>query len=453
MTPSVITRGSSMLLAFRAENARSFREEVELSLLATRLSDEEVVREIPWRDRNRRIGVLSVAGIFGANASGKSNLLKAMDDMRRHVLASFRHGRPSGGMPVHPFLLGGDGDALPTTYEVDLVLNEVRHEYGFRIDSERVIEEWAYNYPHGRAALLFHRRGDEVQLGAAERAKGRATLDILRPNALYLSTAAATNHPVLLPLYEWFMRNLLFADVNSRAFRQAFTAEMLDEDDQREQVMDLLREADLGITGATRRELDPVMRERIMEALSILRGEEEGSGSGSGSGEDPIEFEDFEVRLKHKSAAGDVELPPMDESMGTLVWFGMIGPVIEALRRGSVLLADELDASLHPTLVDILVRLFQSTESNPRRAQLIFNSHDVTLMGDSGSHTLGRDQIWFTEKDESGGTRLYPLTDLDPRKGEAVGRRYLAGRYGATPIVSAGQLERIVGAIASGPEE
>ena len=442
-----------MLLSFRAENARSFREEVELSLLATRLSDEEVVREIPWRDGDRRIGVLPVAGIFGANASGKSNLLKAMDDMRRHVLASFRQGRPSGGMPVHPFLLAEDGGASPTTYEVDLVLNEVRHEYGFRIDSERVLEEWAYSYPHGRPATLFHRRGDEVRLGAAERAKGRAILDILRPNALYLSTAAATNHPGLLPLYEWFMRNLLFADVNSRAFRQAFTAEMLDQDDQREQVMDLLREADLGITGATRREIDPAMRERIMQALSILRGEDEGSGSGSGSGDDPIEFEDFEVRLKHQSAGGDVELPPMDESMGTLVWFGMIGPVIEALRQGSVLLADELDASLHPTLVDILVRLFQSTESNPRRAQLIFNSHDVTLMGDSGSHTLGRDQIWFTEKDESGGTRLYPLTDQDPRKGEAVGRRYLAGRYGATPIVSAGQLERIVGAIASGPEE
>jgi AAA15 family ATPase/GTPase len=131
----------------------------------------------------------------------------------------------------------------------------------------------------------------------------------------------------------------------------------------------------------------------------------------------------------------------------------MIGPVIEALRQGSVLLADELDASLHPALVNILVRLFQSTESNPRRAQLIFNSHDVTLMGDSGTHALGRDQIWFTEKGESGSTRLYPLTDLDPRKGEAVGRRYLAGRYGATPIVSAGQLERIVGAIASGAEE
>lgn len=166
-----------------------------------------------------------------------------------------------------------------------------------------------------------------------------------------------------------------------------------------------------------------------------------------------MKFEDFEVRLKHQCAAGDIELPASEESLGTLIWFGMAGPVIDALANGLVLLADELDASLHPNLVDVLVRLFQSKESNPLGAQLIFNSHDVTLMGDTNQHSLGRDQIWFTEKDNEGATRLYPLTDLAPRKGEAVGRRYLAGRYGATPIISSGQLERIAGpAIPSGEE-
>jgi hypothetical protein len=438
-----------MLLAFYAENARSFRDPVALSLLATRLSAKEAVREIPWRDMDRRIGVLPAAGIFGANASGKSNLLKAMDDMRRRVVGSFRQGRPGGGMTIHPFLLGEDGGTSPTVFEVDLVLNEVRHEYGFRIDAERVLEEWARSYPHGRPATLFHRLGDDVQLGSAEKAKGRATIEILRPNALFLSTAAATNHPLLLPLYEWFGRNLLYADVGSRPHRQAFTAEMLDSADLERQVMELLREADLGITGATRREIPAAVRERVVRALSILEGEDDGSGAG----EDPIAFEDFEVRLKHQAASGEVELPPGDESLGTLIWFGMVGPVIDALRRGAVLLADELDASLHPTLVNALVRLFQSPESNPNRAQFIFNSHDVTLMGDSGTRVLGRDQIWFTEKDDDGGTRLHPLTDLDPRKEEAVGRRYLDGRYGGVPIVSAPQFERIAAAIASGAED
>lgn len=433
------TDSVSMLLAFRAENARSFREPVELSFLSTRVSDAEVVREISWREGGKPVGVLPVAGIFGANASGKSNLLKAMYDMRSFVLHSFRKGTPGGGMPSRPFLMGGDGGKAPSTYEVDLVVDGVRYEYGFRLDAERTLEEWARNFPHGRPALLFHRDGDQVHLGTAVRARGRSILDILRPNALFLSTAAAADHPVLLPLYEWFKRNLLLADEDSRDKRQAFTTEMLDQDKTARQVMDLLREADLGITGARRQEMDTATRERIERALRVLGGEEEGVEDDS-----EIKFEDFEVRLTHQSAGGEVELSPLDESLGTLVWFGMAGPVVDALTEGSVLLADELDASLHPALVGILVQLFQSPTSNPRRAQFVFNSHDVTLMGDSEARALARDQIWFTEKDNDGGTRLYPLTDLEPRKGEAVVRRYLAGRYGATPIISTRQLERIV---------
>lgn len=419
-----------MLLTFRAVNARSFREEVEFSLHGTRLSEEEVVRRVCWRKGGHPIPVLPVAGLFGANASGKTNLLRTMSDMRDFVLYSFQRGRPGGGMPTRPFLLGEDRGASPTTYEVELILNGVLHEFGFTIDAERVTGEWARHFPHGRAALLFHREGDAVRLGAGLGAKGRATIEILRPNALFLSTAAATAHPALTPLHGWFRRNLLFADVNTRTARQALTAEMLEEDHERGRVLALLREADLGITGASRKEMEPAMRERIVRVLRVLHGEEEG-----GSGDEEIEFDDFEVRLKHRAERGEVELAAEDESRGTLIWFGMIGPVIDALREGSVLLADELDASLHPALVNILVSLFQSLDSNPRRAQLVFNSHDVTLMDGSG-HVLGRDQIWFTEKNNDGSTRLYPLTDLDPRKHEAIGRRYLAGRYGATPIVS-----------------
>lgn len=428
-----------MLLAFRAENARSFLEPFSFSLEATRLSDEEVPRAIRWRDNDRTLSVLPAAGIFGANASGKSNLLKAMHDMRGLVLSSFRAGRPGGGIKVRNFLLGADGKAWPTSYEIDLVLDEVRHEYGFRINSERVLEEWAYHYPRGRSTMLFHRRDNDVRLGSSGKTKGRATIDILRPNALFLSAAAAADHPTLSPLYEWFRRNLLSADVDSRAIRQGFTAELMEYDPFKDQILGLLREADLGIIGAVREEVDPDVRHRMEHERSAQEEGDDSTDSASSS----MRFEDFEVRLKHQASDGDVDLPASDESLGTLIWFGMAGPVVDALSGGTVLLADELDASLHPTLVDLLVRLFQSKESNPRGAQLIFNSHDVTLMGTGDHHALGRDQIWFTEKDNDGGTRLYPLTDLAPRKGEAVGRRYLAGRYGATPIVSPRQLASI----------
>lgn len=426
-------RGASVLLAFRAKNVRSFRDEFEFSLLSTRLAEESAVRLVTWREGGRPIGVLPVAGVFGANASGKTNVVKAMDDMRAHVLHSFRAGSPTGGIHRRPFLLDPAAQRTPSRFEVDLVLDGVRHEYGFAVDDQRVLEEWAYRYPHGKAVRLFHRRGSDVELGSSERVKARAVIELLRPNALFLSTAASANHPVLLPVYAWFARNLRLAEVSSRQFRQALTAQLLDEDASRERVLALLRAADLGVTGAKRHRLDPAMKERLQRAVRILAGQE---GEAADSEEGPA-FPDLGVRLTHRGAAGEVELDVQDESLGTLVWFGLVGPVVEALADGAVLLADELDASLHPSLVAELIRLFQDPRSNPRRAQLVFNSHDATILGDSvGDRPIGRDQVWFTEKHSDGSTRLYSLADFDPRKEEAIGRRYLAGRYGATPILS-----------------
>ncbi len=447
MSDGSVRRGTSVLLAFRGENVRSFRDEFELSLVASSLAEQRVVREIHWRAGGRPVGVLPVAGVFGANASGKSNLLRAMNDMRGHVLGSFRTGSPTGGIPRRPFLLDPNVRSAPSRFEIDLVLDGVRHEYGFVLDDERVLEEWAYRYPHGRAALLFRREGDRVEIGAGERAKGRAVCELLRPNALFLSTAASANHPTLLPLYGWFGRNLHLAEASSRPFRQAFTTQLLDRDAHREWVLALLRAADLGVTGARKHELDPVMKDRLQRAARILVGVE-GEPDGSDGGPS---FEELGVRLVHRGADTEIELDAGEESLGTLVWFGLIGPVVDALARGAVFLADELDASLHPALVAELVRLFQDPETNPRRAQLVFNSHDATLLGDStGDRLLVRDQIWFTEKLSDGGTRLYALADLDPRKEEAVGRRYLAGRYGATPILSRQEFAAAAGLIASG---
>lgn len=447
MNSSYLVRDASVLLAFRAQNVRSFRDEFELSLVSTRLAEEDVVRLVAWREGGRPVGVLPVAGVFGANASGKSNVVKAMDDMRAHVLHSFRTGSPTGGIPRRPFLLDLAAKREPSRFEVDLVLEGVRHEYGFVLDDDQVLEEWAYRYPHGKAVRLFHRRGIRLDLGSVERAKSRAVGELLRPNALFLSTAASANHPVLLPIYAWFTRNLRLAEASSREFRQALTTQLLDDDTRRGQVLSLLRAADLGITGAKKYQLDPVMKERLQRAVRILAGQE---GEADSAAEGPA-FDQLGVRLTHRAAAGDIELDSQDESLGTLVWFGLVGPIVEALADGVVLLADELDASLHPALVAELIRMFQDPKSNPRRAQLVFNSHDATILGDSTSARLiGRDQVWFAEKRPDGGTRLYPLSDLDPRKEESIGRRYLAGRYGATPILSHQEFDASAELITSG---
>jgi hypothetical protein len=443
MDSTKVAVDASVLLGFRAENVRSFRDEFGLSLIATALAESHAKRSVAWREGGKPIDVLPVAALFGANASGKSNVLRAMHDMRGFVLHSFRQGRPTGGLPQRPFRLDEESQARPSRFEIDIVLAGIRHQYGFTVDGERVLDEWAVRFPKGRAVTLFSRNGDDLEVGAPERAKSRAVRELLRPNALFLSTAASANHPVLLPLYNWFERNLLLAEARSRDTRQALTTKMLDDPDFEARVLEFLQAADLGIAGAVKRELDPEVKERLERAVRILAGEE--GEDPDGPSERPVFDDTYGAQLLHEGAKGAVEFATHDESLGTLVWFGLVGPVIQALTYGSVFLADELDASLHPVLVAHLVSLFQSPDTNPRRAQLVFNSHDTTILGESAAdragqggsqRLLGRDQLWFTEKTNDGATRLYPLSDLAPRKDEAVERRYLAGRYGATPLVS-----------------
>jgi uncharacterized protein len=245
---------------------------------------------------------------------------------------------------------------LATTMAEQGVAREVRWREGgrpvrvlpaagvFSIDDDRVREEWAYRYPHGKAALLFRRNGDDLEVGASHRAKGRAVAEILRPNALYLSAAAAAGHPDLVPLHQWFADNLWLAEASSRSRCWACTTELLQRADRRQQVLGLLHAADLGIVDARVRELDPQVQERFRRAVRILQGhddEPEGPDSGAQIAEGLV--------LSHQGAHEAVEFDADEESLGTLVWFGLIGPVVEALSRGRVLLVDEIESSLHPT--------------------------------------------------------------------------------------------------------
>ena len=429
-----------MLLAFKAKNIRSFRDELELSLLATALAEKDVPHSVSWREGGRPVRVLPAAGVFGHNASGKSNLLRAMSDMRGHVLYSFRHGDTGQGMRRSAFRLDPARRSAPSRFEVDLILHGIRHEYGFVIDDTCVLDEWAYRYPRGKAALLFRRERDNVTLGERNRVKGRAVTEILRPNSLLLSAAAAANHPDLAPLHRWFADNLLLAEASSRARRWAYTTGLLQQEQRHDQVLGLLQAADLGITDARVREVDPEFLERIKRATRILQGREEEPEDK----ESEIDLLVPPILLSHPGSEGPAEFDADEESLGTMVWFGLAGPVIDALARGCVLLVDEIEASLHPSLVIQLVQLFQHSESNPRGAQLIFNSHEASLLGESfGDRVLGRDQVWFTEKGQDGASRLYPLSDLSPRSDEAIGRRYLAGRYGATPILAAEEFTEV----------
>lgn len=271
--------------------------------------------------------------------------------------------------------------------------------------------------------------------GAAFRSIGKAIRPLLRENALLLSIIGAIEDERVAPLFNWWQSNFLLATSDNRAVRAAFTARLINADAKGNRVLELLRAADLGLTDAEVVEPGAEMLERLRMAVRLIRDEE--------IGDEEIDIEEV-VQLSHRGKDGTLVLDPVFESIGTQVWVGLVGPVLDALDRGTVLLVDELDASLHPLLVRRLVELFQSPRTNPRCAQLIFNAHDIALLEAHQPYELGRDQIWLAEKSDDGASRIFSLADYRARRDESIGRRYMRGRYGGIPRLTPAGFDRAV---------
>ena len=405
-----------MLLRFRAANVRSLRDEQELSFTVPAGQDTGTARTLKLGG-GKTVDVYPLLGIFGANASGKSNVLTALSQMRDAVLNSYAEWTSYTGLPRHEFALDEKSADDTSFFEVDFVLNDgVRWTYGYELASTRVQAEWLHAYPRGRRQVWLDRDASrDVEFDfPGDRIQDRGRLArTTRPNALFLSQAATDNHPQLTPLYRWFDRNLwLITPEHERREREAYTVSRLQDRLSRHRIEELLRVADLGISGAK-------VEQR--------------------SRQDPPS-----VRLVHGAADGLETLLDWDqESFGTRSWFALLGPLLLALDEGAVLLVDELDSSLHPRFAAEVVRLFHDPLSNTRGAQLVFTSHDPSLLSTpSGGRLLDPGQVWLTEKDKLGGTELYPLTAAEPGEEEDLTASYLAGAFGAVPHVLEGQIAR-----------
>lgn len=417
-----------MLVEFRFQNHRSIRDEQAFTF-AVAYPEAEDGRARAVAGHAERL--LTAAALYGANASGKSNVLEALAFMQGAVLFSHRMWDPQGGVPRDPFAWGSHANA-ESTYEVTLVLNGTRYRYGFTVDEHRVLEEWLHAWPKNRQQTWYERDADAFKYGDHLKGENKLVEQVTRPNALFLSAAVQHRHEQLGPIYEWFRTTSVINVVRRRRgwmshpslealiprLQSGRQLSLLDavhgSIDELESLMTLLRAADVGI-------LD----------VKVVQDDESGLVRDS-----DVRKSRSRVFVRHQHSTEDAWLPLEQESQGTQTLLRLAPPLVQALRQGSLLAIDELEASLHPLLAAHIIRHFHDPATNPRGAQLLFTTHDTNLLGTSlGEPLLRRDQVWLTEKDRDGATSLYPLSDYKPRKAENIERGYLQGRYGAVPYL------------------
>lgn len=403
-----------MLIEFGVSNFKSIRDEARLSLVAGTGKEHESSHLFAPRANGRVPSnpLVRTAVIYGANAAGKTNLIDALGTMKRIVTVP---SQPGDSLPLEPFKFDLESMQGDTTFEVLCVVDGVRYQYGFAANSERVYQEWLFAWPRGRVQRWVEREGQDWKLndrlGGDRGVWRRAT----RPNALFLSTAASLNSPQLKPLFDWFRHTL-------RVVGSGLPDIPVDALDQhKDEIIRFLQAADMAITDfrVIEREINPEdlpadmpedMKKIIADAGPMVR-----------------------IILRHITDLGLVDLEIVDESAGTQKLFNLSVPLLQSLQEGFVLVIDELNNSLHPTLVRFILNQFHSPRFNTGNAQMVFSTHDTSILS---QELFRRDQIWFCERDEQLATRLYPLSDFRPRKGvENLERSYLTGRYGAIPFI------------------
>ena len=413
-----------MLLKFNFKNFKSFKNEVSLDLTATKITE--------FADRNFSVGnvkVLPVASIFGANASGKSNVMEAFRFMVDYVIMSLNF---AGGQinptlqnkvikPI-PFLFDSKSKDEGSKFEVYFVMNndktEKIYQYGFVINNSIIEEEWLYykaKTSREDFKNIFYRSKNENDFSGLEKDKIKNIEVSIQKETLILTLGAKLNEKILSEIYKWFTQimNINFAN----AAENIFISQM---------------------SGLLQYMLDKNIQEKVANYISTFDESIVGMDAKEGLMNPITKQKQIEINFHHKMIGANsiVPLPLIMESAGTQKMFNLYPYFNNAIINGCLLFIDELNARLHPLLIRTIIQMFLDKEVNRNKAQLIFTSHDVWQLK---SDVMRRDEIWFTEKNNEGTSNLYSLSDfidddgVKIRKDEDYQKNYILGKYGAIP--------------------
>lgn len=418
-----------MFIEFTVTNYRSILSPQKLSMVASNYEKDALGQNKFQPTQDESFSLLRSVVLYGANASGKSTFIQALQFVKNQVINSQKESQAGEAIEVLPFKLTKKSILEDSEFELVFIEQGVRYQYGFCCNANRFTEEWLISYPNGRAQKWFHRVYDSNNsidtykfsstfLGGRQR---QITATQTRSNALYLSTAVQFNNAQLMPVFNWF-KNKLRVVSSSHLLSDSYTKRMCEDEEEKLKIIQFMNSADLNIA-------DIQLKKEVFSTQflpKILSEEIKNQVSHELSGKELTT-----LRYIHQltDEAGTIEFEENEESDGTRTLFTLAGPWLDVIKNERVLVVDELDSSLHPLLVHYLIKTLHMSKSH---AQLIFTTHDSTLLSQK---LLRRDQVWFTEKDEKNSTKLFPLSDFSPRENEAIEKGYLVGRYGGIPFL------------------
>lgn len=420
-----------MLLEFSVRNFRSIKDQQVFSMVAT--GERSLAVNKITLEKYRKINSLNSAVLFGANGSGKSNLIRAFDMMKYLAFFSDRNGPKDRIHPYMPYKLGGGIlDREPTEMELEFLDNRgVRYLYSFSFNADEFLRESLYYYPRVKETKIFERiKGKEIDFGELKGPKKKIE-GLLEKNQLFLTKAAKSQNQEIKHVYNTIAENFEVINSEDHLYKGVDTLKFIDKSESNKEIIKaLLKAADISIEDIIIRRIN--IDESKLGFLADAPKEIKAAY---------IESASLEVKFKHTvyneagERTGFVEFGLEDESDGTRKLFNLSANIIQALEKGRTLFIDEINYGLHPVLGLFIVDLFHNKEINKNNAQLVFTTHDVNFLD---RRKFRRDQIWFIEKNKKGESSIYSMSEFDEdkrlqRKSVSLKNWYLSGRFGAIP--------------------
>lgn len=426
-----------MLIEFKFENYRSFRDEAVLSMEATGLG---TFKNCLITHKGYRL--LPVAAIYGKNAGGKSNVIRAFWLAVQFIKNAQRTQHETAAIPMQPFLLDDVSREKPSSFEFTYILDNVKYIYGFSATKTEIVKEYLYHAPKGQIALVFSRDHQVFEFRENPEKKLRMLIsEAVAKNQLYFAVACTMNERSCVTAMQWFREYLFFSrdytDIPRQLLENSENPNML------ESIKSYAKAADLGIQDMQfeiknhnnileLKDKPKNIPDEVFAALSAFaKALSENTSNSEALKMGEVQATSFHCGL---AADGTEKLYPLhleDESDGTRKLMALAPGIERVLTCGGVMCVDELDKEMHPLMVEMIVSKFQSPTSNPKHAQLIFTTHDTELLN---MELLRKDQIYFADKRrKDGASSLYSISNFSTGTNDNIRKGYLLGKYGATP--------------------